>query len=365
MSQKILVVESDDKIRNFVVSALSSAGFDSYEATDDVAAFALLDSSSEFEAVLTSVPKLSGLKLLERVRLNSRKLDGFRLLENVKSKYPDVPVIILADRSQSAALLATRNGAYGYLPKSFDREDLLNVVRRALENRRLKLENRAYQANVETLVSARTEQLRQAVTTLERSYDITLEALGNALDLKEAETEGHSKRVTAFTIAISRAMAIPAEQIRVIARGAFLHDIGKMAIPDSILRKPGSLNAEETAIMREHCFRGYQILQRIPFLAEPAEIVYCHHENYDGSGYPRALHGDQIPLAARIVAVANTLDAMTSDRPYRAACSFGAAIEEIQRWSGRQFDPNVVQVFSQMGESLWPQLRENMRRAPR
>jgi putative nucleotidyltransferase with HDIG domain len=229
-----------------------------------------------------------------------------------------------------------------------------------MENRRLKLENRAYQTNLEALVTARTEQLRQAITTLERSYDITLEALGNALDLKDAETEGHSKRVTAFTIAMARAMGLSADQIRVIARGAFLHDIGKMAIPDAILRKPGALDQEEIAIMREHCYRGYQILRRIPFLSEAAEIVYSHQEKYDGSGYPRGLKGDQIPLGARIFSVADTLDAMTSNRPYRAAQPFSAARDEIQRWSGRQFDPQVVATFMQMPENIWDDLRKGI-----
>jgi putative nucleotidyltransferase with HDIG domain len=268
--------------------------------------------------------------------------------------------MVTAMHDISIALNSIRNGAYDYLLKPFDREQLLATVRRAMENRRLKLENRAYQTNLEALVTARTEQLRQAITTLERSYDITLEALGNALDLKDAETEGHSKRVTAFTIAMARAMGLSADQIRVIARGAFLHDIGKMAIPDAILRKPGALDQEEIAIMREHCYRGYQILRRIPFLSEAAEIVYSHQEKYDGSGYPRGLKGDQIPLGARIFSVADTLDAMTSNRPYRAAQPFSAARDEIQRWSGRQFDPQVVATFMQMPENIWDDLRKGI-----
>src|SRR5437763_11944601 len=213
---------------------------------------------------------------------------------------------------------------------------------------------------MELLVAARTEQLRKAMGNLERSYDIAREALGHALDLKDAETEGHSKRVTAFTIAIARAMGLTSDQIRVIARGAFLHDIGKMAIPDAILRKPGALDPDEVAIMREHCFRGYQILKRIPFLAEASEIVYSHQEKYDGTGYPRGLKGDQIPLGARIFSVADTLDAMTSDRPYRARLPFTVARDEIQRWSGRQFDPQVVATFLQMPEHIWDDLRKSI-----
>src|SRR5438132_3175398 len=196
----------------------------------------------------------------------------------------------------SCAIAALRNGAYDYLLKPVEREQLLATVRRALENRRLKLENREYLTNMELLVEARTEQLRKAMGNLERSYDITLEALGDALDLKDAETEGHSKRVTAFTIAIARALGLSSDEIRVIARGAFLHDIGKMAIPDNILRKPDKLTPDEATIIREHCFHGYQILKKIPFLAEAAEIVYSHQERFDGTGYPRGLKGEQIPL---------------------------------------------------------------------
>jgi len=224
----------------------------------------------------------------------------------------------------------------------------------------LKIENRSYQTNLEALVTARTEQLRQAVGTLERSYDITLEALGDALDLKDAETEGHSKRVTAYTIAMARAMGLSSDQIRVIARGAFLHDIGKMAIPDAILRKPGALTPEERDIMREHCFRGYQMLRKIPFLSEAAEIVYAHQEKFDGSGYPQGLKGNEIPLGARIFSVADTLDAITSDRPYRAKQTPAAARDEIQKFSGRQFDPDVVKTFLSMPENIWDGLRKEI-----
>jgi putative nucleotidyltransferase with HDIG domain len=310
-------------------------------------ALAILNSTGEFELMLSD--------------LMMAELDGIALLERSKEKYPDMPVIMVtAVHDISVALAAIRNGAYDYLLKPFEREQLLAMVRRALEHRRLKLENRAYQSNLESLVAARTEQLRQAMTDLERSYDITLEALGDALDLKDAETEGHSKRVTAFTIAIARAMGLSGEKIRVIARGAFLHDIGKMAIPDAILLKPGALTEAETEIMREHCFRGYQMLRKIPFLSEAAEIVYSHQERFDGTGYPRGLSGTNIPMGARIFSIADTLDAITSDRPYRAARSIQVAREEVERFSGRQFDPDVVRVFMDMPDTIWEDLRKEI-----
>ncbi|MGC1646196.1 MAG: HD-GYP domain-containing protein, partial [Candidatus Sulfotelmatobacter sp.] len=184
--------------------------------------------------------------------------------------------------------------------------------------------------------------------------------LGDALDLKDRETEGHSKRVTAFTIAIARAMGLPREQINTIARGAFLHDIGKIAIPDKILNKPGKLEPDEMMIMKEHAYHGYQIVKKIPFLAEAADIVYSHQERFDGTGYPRGLKGEQIPLGARIFSVADTLDAITSDRIYRAAQTLQAAREEIAKWSGRQFDPEVVNVFLEMPDNIWDDLRNEI-----
>src|ERR1700704_982105 len=329
MPDRILVVDDEEAIREIVASMLSSAGYACKQAGSGMEALAVLNSGEEFELMLSD--------------LMMADLDGIGLLERTKEKFPDMPVVMVtAVHDISVALAAIRNGAYDYLLKPFERDQLLATVSRALENRRLKLENRTYQSNLESLVEARTDQLQAAMSSLERSYDITLEALGDALDLKDAETEGHSRRVTAFTIAIAKAMGLPHEQIPIIARGAFLHDIGKMAIPDAILRKPGKLTPEEILIMQEHCFHGYEILKKIPFLGEAAEIVYAHQEKYDGTGYPRGLKGEEIPLGARMFSVADTLDAITSDRPYRPAQSLAAARDEIKLWSGRQFDPEVV-----------------------
>ncbi len=359
-AERILIVDDEEAIREVVYSMLCVAGYQCKHAASGLEALALLQ-EEEFELMLSD--------------LMMPELDGIGLLERAKERYPDMPVVMVtAVHDISIALRALRNGAYDYLLKPFEREQLLASVRRALENRRLKLENRAYQTNLEALVAARTEQLQsansklelananlaRAMLDLERSYDITLEALGDALDLKDAETEGHSKRVTAYTIAMARAMRLEDEKIRVIARGAFLHDIGKMAIPDAILRKPGPLTPAEVLIMREHCYRGYQMLRKIPFLAEASDIVHSHQERWDGTGYPRGLKGEDIPLGARLFAIADTLDAITSDRPYRPAQSFAAAREEIVLWSGRQFDPSLVKLFLGIPEGIWRELRNEI-----
>jgi putative nucleotidyltransferase with HDIG domain len=347
MPDRILVVDDEEAIREIVASMLSTAGYSCKQAGSGMEALSVLHSGEEFELLLSD--------------LMMADLDGIGLLEKTKEKYPDMPVVMVtAVHDISVALAAIRNGAYDYLLKPFEREQLLATVSRALENRRLKVENRTYQTNLESLVEARTDQLQAAMTSLERSYDITLEALGDALDLKDRETEGHSKRVTAFTIAIARAMGLPREQINTIARGAFLHDIGKMAIPDKILNKPGKLEADEVTVMREHAYHGYQMLRKIPFLAEASEIVYSHQERYDGTGYPRGLKGKEIPLGARIFSIADTLDAITSDRPYRPAQSLQAARVEIEKWSGRQFDPEVVKIFLEMPNNIWEDLRKDI-----
>jgi putative nucleotidyltransferase with HDIG domain len=344
MPDRILVVDDEEPIREIVAAMLTAAGYSCKQAASGMEALAILTSGEVFELLLSD--------------LMMAELDGIGLLERTKEKYPDMPVVMVtAVHDISVALAAIRNGAYDYLLKPFEREQLLATVSRALENRRLKLENRTYQTNLESLVEARTAQLQEALRDLERSYDITLQALGDALDMKDRETEGHSRRVTAFTMAIARAMGLPNEQVAMIARGAFLHDIGKMAIPDNILKKPGKLDADEMAIMREHCFKGYQIVKRIPFLSDACDIIYSHQEHFDGTGYPRGLKGTEIHLGARIFSVADTLDAIISDRPYRAARSFTAARDEIVRCAGSQFDPEVVAVFQKMPDEIFEELR--------
>jgi putative nucleotidyltransferase with HDIG domain len=347
MAERILIVDDEKGTHNIITSMLVAANFECREAAGGIEALTMLASGEDFDLMFTD------FKLAD--------LDGIGLLEHTANEYPDMPVVIVTGlKDISAAFAAIGKGAYDYVMKPVEREQSLAVVRRALEYRRLKLQTRAYQTNLEALVTARTHQLRQTISTLERSYDITLESLGDALALKDANTAEHSRRVTAFAVGMARAMGLPKDEIVVIARGAFLHDIGKLATPEGILRKPNALTPDEMAIMRDYCFRGYEMLKKIPFVASAAEIVYSHQEFYDGTGYPRGLKGEQIPLGARLVAVANTLDAITSNQPYRAAQSSRAAREEIHRCSGRQFDPEIVRIFLDMPDSAWGQFRKEI-----
>ncbi len=343
---KILIVDDEEAIREVVSTLLE---VQSYECTS-------VSNGRLAQEYLKKHPV--DLVLSDMVM---PEMDGLSLVEWLRKTDPDVPVVMVtAMHDISTALEAIRRGAYDYILKPFEKDQLYLAVRRALEHRRLVLENRNYQRNLEKLVEERTAQLQGALEQLEQSYDDTLEALGGALDLKDAETEGHCKRVTAFTIAIAKAIPVDPALLPQIARAAFLHDIGKMAIPDQILRKPGPLTAEERDIMRTHCEIGYNMVIRIPFLREAAEIVLSHQEYFDGTGYPRGLRGDQIPLGARIFAVADALDAMISDRVYRKALSITHARNEILRCSGTQFDPEIVAVFLAMPATLWNDLRENL-----
>ena len=351
-SERILIVDDEPYVRTLMAAMLEKSNYATVLAANGGEAIEHVEQDPPYDLILSDIV-MSGV-------------DGIGLLERARELHPNTPIVMVtAIHDVGVAISAMRKGAYDYLLKPFEKEQLLVTVRRALDYRRLVQQNLIYRHNLEQLVSARTEMLRQAMADLERSYDITLEALGDALDLKDAETEGHSRRVTAYTIALARHCGVDLAQSRIIARGAFLHDIGKMAIPDAILLKPGRLDPEEQAIMREHCARGYQIVRKIPFLEEAAEIVYSHQEYYDGNGYPRGLRADEIPLGARIFAVADTLDAITSDRPYRKARTYAVAREEIARCGGTQFDPHVVDVYLGLPDTLWEDLRAEMTRHPR
>ncbi|MGH9599572.1 MAG: HD domain-containing phosphohydrolase [Terracidiphilus sp.] len=343
---RVLVVDDEGPVRSMIGSTLERQGFDVELASSGREALEMLELNN-FDLVLTDIVM--------------QDVNGIALLERIHTQHPNLPVVMVtAIHDISVAIDSMRRGAYDYLLKPFEHEHLMDTVQRALDHRQILEESQNYQQSLEQMVRARTEMLRHAMEDLEHSYDVTLEALGDALDLKDSETEGHSKRVTAYTIALARAMGISPAEIKVIARGAFLHDIGKMAIPDEILRKPGKLTPEEQEVMREHCARGYQMLRKIPFLSDAAEIVFSHQEHYDGSGYPGGLRGREIPIGARIFTIADTLDAITSDRPYRKARSFDVAREEILRCSGAQFDPAVVEIFLKIPNELWQELRSEI-----
>ncbi|SFB35970.1 HDIG domain-containing protein [Cohnella sp. OV330] len=208
------------------------------------------------------------------------------------------------------------------------------------------------------VIERQNKELSEMLERVHRTYDESLQAMSSALDSRDNETQGHSLRVTAYAWLLGRQMGIEGEQLEMLYRGALLHDVGKIGIPDSILRKDGPLDEMEWAIMRTHVNMGVRMLAHIEFLGPALDVVRCHHERWDGLGYPDGLRGEQIPICARIFAVCDTYDAITSNRPYRASKSHETAVEELKRFAGTQFCPAVVEAFMELPADTMQRVRE-------
>jgi putative nucleotidyltransferase with HDIG domain len=343
---RVLVVDDEPGIAKLLQDWMAQEGFECQVCTRSEEALALLN-QRPFDAVISDLrmPGMTGLELLAKVRPQQPFLAFL-----MGTAVDDVRV----------GIQAMKQGADDYLVKPFRLENVLASVSRALERKALEREVGQYRQRLEEMVGQRTKQLQAAMRRIEQTYDDTLEALAAALDLRDNETAGHSRRVTAYCLEMARVMGRSEAELRTIARGAYLHDIGKIGIPDAILLKPGKLLESERAIMETHVRIGYELVCRITFLAGAAEIVLTHQERFDGTGYPQGLVAEEIPLGARIFAVADTLDAMTSDRPYRRAMPYSAARDEILRESGRQFDPQVVTAFLSIPEARLEAIRAEL-----
>jgi response regulator RpfG family c-di-GMP phosphodiesterase len=340
---RVLAVDDDPAICGLLTTKLNLSGFVSQSCTSGEEALQLL-SKETFDAIISdlNMPGISGLELLEATR---------RLA-------PHTAFLMATGVSDVAVgITAMKLGAADYILKPFQMEAVLISLRRALEMKRMEAELEEYHQRLESMVEQRTKQLKAAMRRIELTYDETLEALAAALDLRDNETAGHSRRVTLYSLEMAKALNFSSDQLKQLQRGAYLHDLGKIGIPDSILRKPGKLTPEETAVMQTHVRIGYDLLSQVAFLSSAAQIVLTHQETYDGTGYPQGLAGEEIPLGARTFAIADTLDAMLSDRPYRQGRPYSVARAEIVRESGRQFDPQVVAVFLSISEETWGKIR--------
>jgi putative nucleotidyltransferase with HDIG domain len=344
--ERILIVDDEPIIRDILERLVSCDGYHCETAQNGKEAVSKLE-TGKYEMVLSDV--------------RMPVMDGLHLLRHITANFRDVAVIMVtavADANSAIDTLAL--GAYDYIIKPFNASDLRNKIAKALERRRLVTENKQYQHHLEVKVDEQTASLRKALADVQRAYAQTLETLINALDAREQETQRHSKRVSEYALLLARRMNVPEEELIDIARGALLHDIGKIGISDAVLLKPAKLTEEEWVSMRKHPEVGYNILKGIGFLEGAAQMVLQHHEKYDGTGYPRGLRGEQIMRGARIFAAIDTFDAMTSDRPYRKALSYQIAREEVIRFNGRQFDPAVVECFLSIPEEVWFKTKDNL-----
>lgn len=347
---RILILDDEPAVCQLLGERLTLEGYDCVTFTDVEDARTRLG-AEDLDLIISDLhmPRMSGLDLLKEVR----------------DRYPHLAFIMCTGEDDvRTGIESMKRGASDYLVKPLQLDGVAASVARALEKRRLQIELEQYREHLKEMVDQRTLQLLTAKDRIEQTYDETLAALGGALELRDIETHGHSRRVTTYCLEIAQAMHRSRDELRTIARGSFLHDIGKIGVPDAILLKPDRLTKEETALMQTHARIGYDLICNILFLARAAEIVLTHQERYDGTGYPQGLQAEEIPLGARIFAVADTLDAMTSDRPYRAGLPFSAARDEIVRQAGRQFDPDVVRVFLAIPEEEWRKMRREATERP-
>jgi putative two-component system response regulator len=340
-SPRILIVDDEIEITEILADLLSE-DYDCIRAGSAEQALALLK-DNEFQLVISDItmPGMSGLEMIPHVKAIS----------------PDTVVVMISGmQTVESAIGALRLGAFDYLMKPFDLRQVEAVVKRALEHHDLVVAKQRYENHLEELVEQRTAELDRALNSLEGAYRSTLKALTAALETRDSETHGHSERVVSYSLRLGREYGLNGEEMKSLEFGSLLHDIGKIGVPDSILRKPAKLTDEEWVRMREHPVHGQQILRGIEFLQGAARVVAQHHEQWDGSGYPLGLRGDDIDICARIFSVADAFDAITSDRVYRRGKSYEAAARELDDWAGRQFDPKVVEAFHRVPKEDWEEL---------
>jgi response regulator RpfG family c-di-GMP phosphodiesterase len=285
-------------------------------------------------------------------------MSGLEMVPHVLRLAPDTAIVMLSgSQTIEDAIEAMRVGAFDYITKPFDLFHVEVIIRRALEHQDLLQSKRQYEKHLEELIKQRTSELNTALDSLGGAYRSTLKALVAALEMRDKDTHGHSERVVSFSLRLGRELGLDAGRMRDLEFGSMLHDIGKIGIPDAILRKPAGLNDEEWEKMRQHPELGQQILGGIEFLEGASRVVAQHHERWDGSGYPLRLSGEEIDICARIFTVADAFDAIVSDRVYSPSKSYDLAAAELDRCAGEQFDPAVVAAFHRVPREEWEEMR--------
>ncbi len=343
---KILVIDDEEVIRSLLADVLGDKGY-------DVTAVATGE-----EGYQEAYNKDFDVMIIDLMLPGD---DGLKIINFIKKNDPDAVIIVITGcNSMESIQEALRLGAFDYITKPFDIEQISFAVNRAVNSKSLVDTNKRLlrglseqNVDLEKKVAERTQKLTVANENLKEVYIRMIATLISVIEAKDAYTRSHSENVAKYSVAIAKEMALSDDQIDLINKAAQLHDIGKIGIDDSILNKPGKLTAEEFDIIKEHPMKAQEILKPLDFLNDAIELIRQHHERYDGKGYPSGNKGDQIPIGARIMAVADTYDAMISGRPYRQSLfSKDQVIEEIRQNAGTQFDPKVVEAFLRIAHSL-------------
>lgn len=303
--------------------------------------------------VATAPGAYEGLNIMEEnpfdlvvMDIKMPKMDGITALQEIKKKHPDTEVILLtAFASLETARDAIRFGAFDYLIKPFDKDDVLVVVKKGLEKRRANTGLKMERDILLDRASYLEEQVNMARSNILNFYEGTINALILTIDAKDHYTHNHSKRVAQLSASLASAFGVPEKTVKEIHNAASIHDIGKIGIEEGILNKNGHLTFDEYTEMKKHPSIGARIIQSVPFLEDAIPVILHHHERYDGTGYPDGIEGEQIPLSARIVMVADAIDAMMSCRPYRDALTIQNVMSELRDNAGTQFDPEIVDLI--------------------
>lgn len=341
VTPRVLIVDDEPEITS-ILSDLFEGQYNCSTASSAEQALAAL-SCNAYELVVSDItmPGMSGLDMIP----------------HVKNSSPNTVVVMISGmQTVESAIDALRLGAFDYVMKPFDLRQVEAVVKRALEHQDLIVAKQRYEDHLEELVEQRTAELDDALNSLEGAYRSTLKALTAALETRDLETHGHSERVVSYSMRLGREFGLDSKKLKSLEFGSLLHDIGKIGVPDLILRKPAKLTPDEWVLMRQHPRHGQQILRGISFLEGAARVVAQHHEKWDGSGYPLGLAGEDIDICARIFSVADAFDAITSNRVYRKGKPYQAAAEELDEWAGKQFDPKVVEAFHRVPPEDWEEL---------
>ncbi len=341
---RILLVDDDPLILQALSRILRAEGYEVVAHPDPAVAV----TESNFTVVITDfmMPQMNGIELLSNLRATNP--NAVRILLTAASDF------------KVASDAVNRGEVFRLLGKPWTLSELTSCVKQAVAHYHLVTENERLHREIAQSNEALTEINRNLERRVIERTNALLDGLISALDYRDTETQWHSRRVSLYSRRIAEACGVTGQELDVIEQGALLHDIGKIGVRDSILLKPGKLTPEEWVEMRMHPDFGYRMLTKMPFLHDSALIVYQHQERWDGKGYPQGLQGEQIVLGARVFSVADTMDAICSDRPYRKGRPLAVAKEEILRCSGTQFDPNVVEAYMSVPDEEWQAIREQV-----
>ena len=328
---RLLVVDDEEFIRSIIRERLEIEGFSVEEAQNGNQALAKLGEAS-YSILLTD--------------LRMPEMDGIALLREVYQRFPEMARIVMTAHAElETAVAALKNGACDYILKPFSFDILFLTIRNALQKQSMEQKLREYQVNLESRVKEQTDLINSM-------YLRSIHSLINALEAKDCYTRGHSQRVTLYSVAIAAHLDLPPARLEDLRYAAILHDLGKIGVREAILNKPGGLTSEEFREVEKHPEVATRILSPIPHFRNILPAILHHHERFDGKGYPGRIAGNTIPLDSRIMAIADTYDAMTSTRAYRPALTDKEATAEIRSCAGTQFDPELVAVFLSVKNNL-------------